>query len=156
VKLTNLLYLFSRSGMVELYLHCVGCEVFTAVVMKSIIFWDMTPCSPLSCARRFGGTYRLRLQDRRNRFSKPASKQVASTPVPFATTPQYCSTALFRATYSGTCFLLVQGFKDGPMGTEFQSSTYPLFPYIYRPSNWLSILLATCLLAGLLNLFLRP
>jgi hypothetical protein len=31
----------------------VGFEVFTAVVMKSIIFWDMTPCSPLSCARRF-------------------------------------------------------------------------------------------------------
>jgi hypothetical protein len=23
----------------------VGFEVFTAVVMKSIIFWDMTPCS---------------------------------------------------------------------------------------------------------------
>jgi hypothetical protein len=23
-----------------------GFEVFTAVVMKSIIFWDMTPCSP--------------------------------------------------------------------------------------------------------------
>jgi hypothetical protein len=27
----------------------VGFEVFTAVVMKSIIFWDMTPCSLLSC-----------------------------------------------------------------------------------------------------------
>jgi hypothetical protein len=53
----------------------VGFEVFTAVVMKSIIFWDMMPCSPLSCARRFGGTYRLHLQDRRNRFSKPANKQ---------------------------------------------------------------------------------
>jgi hypothetical protein len=26
----------------------VGFEVFTAVVMKSIIFWDMTPCSQLS------------------------------------------------------------------------------------------------------------
>jgi hypothetical protein len=25
----------------------VGFEVLTAVVMKSIIFWDMTPCSPL-------------------------------------------------------------------------------------------------------------
>jgi hypothetical protein len=25
-------------------LHFVGFEVFTAVVMKSIIFWDMTPC----------------------------------------------------------------------------------------------------------------
>jgi hypothetical protein len=36
--------------------------VFTAVVMKSIIFWDMTPCSPLNCTRRFGGTYRLHLQ----------------------------------------------------------------------------------------------
>jgi hypothetical protein len=33
----------------------VGFEVLTAVVMKSIIFWDMTPCS------------------RRNRFRKPIS-----------------------------------------------------------------------------------
>jgi hypothetical protein len=56
----------------------VGFEVFTAVVMKSIIFWDMTPCSPFSFNRRFGGTYRLHPQGRRNRFSKPASKQVAS------------------------------------------------------------------------------
>jgi hypothetical protein len=30
--------------------------------MKSIIFWDMTLCSPLSVNRRFGGTYRLHLQ----------------------------------------------------------------------------------------------
>jgi hypothetical protein len=30
--------------------------------MKSIIFWDMTLYCPLSCARRFGGTYRLHLQ----------------------------------------------------------------------------------------------
>jgi hypothetical protein len=35
---------------------------------KSIIFWDMTPCSPLSVNRRFGGTYRLHLQGRRNKF----------------------------------------------------------------------------------------
>jgi hypothetical protein len=40
----------------------VGFEVFTAVVMKSIILWDMRPCSPLSSNRRFGGTYRLHLQ----------------------------------------------------------------------------------------------
>jgi hypothetical protein len=39
----------------------VGFEVSTAMVMKSIIFWDMTPCSPLICNRRFGGTYRLHL-----------------------------------------------------------------------------------------------
>jgi hypothetical protein len=24
----------------------VGFEVFTAVVLKSIIFWDVTPCNP--------------------------------------------------------------------------------------------------------------
>jgi hypothetical protein len=30
--------------------------------MKSIFFWDMTPCSALSGTRRFGGTYRLHLQ----------------------------------------------------------------------------------------------
>jgi hypothetical protein len=40
------------------YSHYVEFEVFTAVVMKSIIFWDMTPCSLLSGTRRFGGTYR--------------------------------------------------------------------------------------------------
>jgi hypothetical protein len=58
----------------------VGFEVFTAVVMKSIIFWDMKSCSPLSVNRRFGGTYRLHLQGRRNKLGKkPTSKQGAAT-----------------------------------------------------------------------------
>jgi hypothetical protein len=47
----------------------VGFEVFTAVVMNSIIFWDMTPCSPLSFNRRFGRKYRFHLQGRRNKFN---------------------------------------------------------------------------------------
>jgi hypothetical protein len=34
-------------------------EVITAVVMKSTIFWDITPYSPLKVNRRFGGTCRL-------------------------------------------------------------------------------------------------
>jgi hypothetical protein len=42
----------------------VGFDVLTAVVMKSTIFRDITPCSPLSVNRRFGGTYRLHLQGR--------------------------------------------------------------------------------------------
>jgi hypothetical protein len=29
-----------------------------------IVFWDITPCSPLKVNRRFGGTYRLHLQGR--------------------------------------------------------------------------------------------
>jgi hypothetical protein len=33
----------------------VGFEVFTAVVIKSTIFWDITPCSPLSVNLCFGG-----------------------------------------------------------------------------------------------------
>jgi hypothetical protein len=39
----------------------VGLEVLTAVVMKSTIFWDITPRSLLKVNRRFGGTYRLHL-----------------------------------------------------------------------------------------------
>jgi hypothetical protein len=50
--------------------YVVGFEVFTAVVMKSITFWDMTPCSPSSFNLHFGGTYRFQLQGRRNKFSK--------------------------------------------------------------------------------------
>jgi hypothetical protein len=34
----------------------VGFEVLTAVVLKSTIFWDITPCSPLRVNQRFGGT----------------------------------------------------------------------------------------------------
>jgi hypothetical protein len=60
--------------LVETKFISVGFEVFTVVVMKSIIFWDMMPCSPLSFNRCFGGTYLLHLQGRRNRFSK-TSKQ---------------------------------------------------------------------------------
>jgi hypothetical protein len=50
-----------------------------SVCLKNYIFWDITLCSPLSVNRRFGGTYRLHLQGRRNKFSeKPVWKQVAS------------------------------------------------------------------------------
>jgi branched-subunit amino acid transport protein len=41
------------SVVVSNYIKFVGFEVFTALVMKSIIFWDIYPCSPLSVNRRF-------------------------------------------------------------------------------------------------------
>jgi hypothetical protein len=69
-------------GSIELWY--VGFEVFTAVVMKSIIFWDMTPYSPSSFNRHFGGKYRLHLLGGRNKFSKNqlASRwQAAESPV---------------------------------------------------------------------------
>jgi hypothetical protein len=38
-------------------------EVFTAMTMKNIVFWDVAPCvSGLN--RSFGGPYRLHLQGR--------------------------------------------------------------------------------------------
>jgi hypothetical protein len=42
----------------------VGFEVLRAVLMKSAVFWDKTPCSLLRVNRRIGGTRRLRLQSR--------------------------------------------------------------------------------------------
>jgi hypothetical protein len=69
------LWLLSLCALVSYFKrdkYYVGFEVLTAVVMKNTIFWDMTLCSPLSVNRRFGGTYRLHLQGRRNKLSKLA------------------------------------------------------------------------------------
>jgi hypothetical protein len=59
----------------------VGFEVFTDVVMESIIFWDVTPCSLSRFNRRFGGTYRLHFQGRRKFQQESANKQVAISTV---------------------------------------------------------------------------
>jgi hypothetical protein len=40
------------------YEDYVGLEVLTAVIMKSSIFWNIAPCSPLKVNRHFGGTCR--------------------------------------------------------------------------------------------------
>jgi hypothetical protein len=42
----------------------VGFEVLRAMVMKSSIFWDITPCSSLKVNLCFGGKFRLHLQGR--------------------------------------------------------------------------------------------
>jgi hypothetical protein len=59
--------LWSSSGpflMLPGNLYTAGFEVLTAVVMKSTVFWDITPCSPLKVNRHFGGAYRLHLKGR--------------------------------------------------------------------------------------------
>jgi hypothetical protein len=55
----------SRRRWSNIKMNLAGFEVLTAVVMKSIIFWDITLCSPLSVDWRFGGTYRLHHQGRK-------------------------------------------------------------------------------------------
>jgi hypothetical protein len=49
----------------------------TSSYVKSIFFWDMTPCSALNGTRRFGGTYRLHLQGRR--IVQRSSEQASTT-----------------------------------------------------------------------------
>jgi hypothetical protein len=47
------------------------------IVLKNVVFWDVTPCG--SCEnRRFGGTYRLH-QDNKNRRAKNVSSNYQPT-----------------------------------------------------------------------------
>jgi hypothetical protein len=56
----------------------VGFEALTAVVMKTYIFWDITPCSPLKVSRRFGGIchhlQRWRVSQDRNQHATGSKK----------------------------------------------------------------------------------
>jgi hypothetical protein len=45
-------------------LYSISLEIHNQM-LKSSIFWDLMPCSPLKVNRRFGGTCGLHLQGRR-------------------------------------------------------------------------------------------
>jgi hypothetical protein len=90
------------------YFLSVGFEVFTAVVMKSIIFWDMTPCSPSSSNRRFGGTYRLHL----------ATCLLAG----------FCWTYFFDPEDGGDMFLRNVGWNSTDHTASYPSRRYSSFP----------------------------
>jgi hypothetical protein len=47
------------------YPFSFGFEVLTAVEMKILFFWDITPYSPVKVNRHFGGTNSPYLQGRR-------------------------------------------------------------------------------------------
>jgi hypothetical protein len=51
-------------------LDLIGFEVLTSVIMKSTIFWDITPYSPLKINRSLGETYYLHLQGQRIRQTR--------------------------------------------------------------------------------------
>jgi hypothetical protein len=53
----------------------IAAKLQTTPALKSTIFWNITPRSPLSVNRRFGGTYRLNLQGRKNKFNKKPAWQ---------------------------------------------------------------------------------
>jgi hypothetical protein len=72
-------------------LQYVGFPDVVTVVMKSYIFWDMTPCTPVKVNRRFGGIYHLHLEGRR--ISQARNWHVAGSQQ--------------RATLLVACYLLV-------------------------------------------------
>jgi hypothetical protein len=59
-----------RKGKTKRSNQHVGFMVLTDVVMKSFVFWDITPRSPLKVYRGFGGICRLHLQGRRIRQAR--------------------------------------------------------------------------------------
>jgi hypothetical protein len=118
----------------------VGCNA----VLKSIIFWDVTPCSLLRCNRRFGGTYRLHLWGRRKFQQEPASKQVAlfitttvKTSNPNAVlfgrwVPTFRKSLL--CTFSGCCILKMEaaGFSE-LLVTIYQATYTVAYPRRFSP-----------------------
>jgi hypothetical protein len=50
------MYIFSFQRPIYEHIYYIGCEVLAPVVMKSTVFWDITPCCPLKFNGRFGGT----------------------------------------------------------------------------------------------------
>jgi hypothetical protein len=78
-------------------LYVVGFEVFTAVTMKNVVFWDVALCT--SCVnRRFGGTYRLRLQDRKIRERGTSVSRWLQTEPPVGNNQPYTYTLFFCRT----------------------------------------------------------
>jgi hypothetical protein len=51
----------------------------TVTEMKSTIFWDITPSTPLSVNRRSGGTYRLHLQGRKKVQQETSVEAICSS-----------------------------------------------------------------------------
>jgi hypothetical protein len=113
-----------------------GFEFLTAVVVKSTIFWDITPCSPLSVNRRFGGTYRLHLQVRKNKFNKKSAwKQVESR-----SKLVYCGTYFFEPEDGGDMFLRKVGWYSTDYVALYHRRSYSLvlFPIREGPNSNLS------------------
>jgi hypothetical protein len=63
-------------------------EVFTAVTMKNVVFWDVALCR--SCVnRRFGGKYRLHLQGRKIRKRGTSVSRWLQTELPVGNNQLY-------------------------------------------------------------------
>jgi hypothetical protein len=76
--------------------------------LKSIIFWDITPCSPLKVNRRFRGMYRLHLQGQGISQARNQHK------------------SRWQAAYSST--LKMEAIYSSEMSVDFQQNTRRYIP----------------------------
>jgi hypothetical protein len=76
--------------------------------MKSSIFWDITPCSPLKVNRRFGETYRLHCSHPRRQYDSSVFHDLLFVTAALAALTLFLPQTLFRGTFmfqSRTCEL---------------------------------------------------
>jgi hypothetical protein len=128
--------------------------------MKSAIFWDITPCSPLEVNRRFGRNYHLDLQCRINRarYQSDSRWQAEWLPPAFTLeTGSAYSTLKIEATYcsetsvdfqrTARCYILedstlqkTYSFRESysfcPVASHF---TCPCYPGTWALSLFLSL-----------------
>jgi hypothetical protein len=94
----------------------VRSEVLAAVAMKSTAFWDVTPCSSES-AWRFGGTYRLHLQDRR--VNQGGNQEKPAAILPFGPAVDLSKTTWLPLSWSGCLrWASVQGPTSAALATR--------------------------------------
>jgi hypothetical protein len=92
------------------------------VVMKSVVFWDIMPCSPLKVSRRFGGTYHLYLQSQR--INQAKNQRQCRWQAELLLPPDY--TLFYCSAYSSTWKLeVICSFETS---ADFQRTTRHCIP----------------------------
>jgi hypothetical protein len=119
--------------------------------MNSTIFWDITPCSPSSLNRRFGGTYRLHLQDWKNKLSKQPVRK------PFIFTTQkmetICSSETSVNTQRSTWSYIPE---DGNLRCSNLTFIYSSWCWhAYKPTNSFTLHAPGCIIYILLHYYLH-
>jgi hypothetical protein len=109
----NIFVILARPGSLNSRCRMIGCYkhlLFEGKTnfQKKAVFWDMAPCR--HCVnRRFGGTYRLHLQDRRKKEKIRKRRTSLSR----------CSQYLHGATSQNTAFFIATAVKTSNV-TKFQ------------------------------------
>jgi hypothetical protein len=105
--------------------------------MKSIFFWDMTPCSALSGSRRFGGTYHLHLKG--SRIVQQATRSSETSGTTQGTTRRHIPEE--HTLQNHRCENLKSYINDGMLPQSNHDCFFPNpFPFIIRLSTLCDLL----------------